>query len=197
MKIWFDMDGVLSEFGPNAIRVANDLWPHRKVPRNYVPKDYDYTDLFSAAEWNAIWDEIKTTPDFWLRQGCFHANVSALRTWMHSTNHEIFFITSRKATGGVGSRPQTILWLNMYGLYPKDHRPTVIAVNNAKEKKKYIEEYKIDFGIDDLPSTVTEANMLSYHHCYLLDQPWNRDSNEARVESLQEFLDIVDNHSLR
>jgi len=111
---------------------------------------------------------------------------------MQNTNHEIYFITSRKSTGGVGSRPQTILWLYNHGLYPKNNPPTVIAVNGAKEKRKYIEEYRIDFGVDDLPSTVIDVNMLSWHHCYLMNRSWNQNSNITRVNSLQEFLDIVD-----
>lgn len=191
MKIWFDIDGVVSDFVSNAIDVANDLWPG-SVPLTYVPQNYNFTEVLREAQWQEIWAKIKTIPNFWLRQRPIYRNVAELSVWMEHTDHELFFITSRKSTGGVGARPQTILWLHQYGLYPENDPPTVIAVESAKDKKKYIEEFRIDMGIDDLPSTVTEVNMLPWHSSYLLSQPWNQECNLTRVNSMAEFLDIVE-----
>lgn len=184
------MDGVISEFGPNAIRVAESLWPDFKLPCDYEPKDYGYTDLFSPVQWDAIWTEIKTIPDFWLRQEAFDENVSVLRTWIAETGHEIFFITSRRDTGGKSAWLQTSLWLHNHRLI----RPNcfVETVDRAADKKDYIKHWGIEMGLDDLPSTVEAANTIAGHQCFLMSQPWNREANLPRVKSVREFLDIVD-----
>lgn len=195
MKVWFDCDGVISEFGSNAIRVARSLWPDFKLPPDYEPSDYGYTDLFSAKQWDAIWAEIKTIPDFWLRQMPFAASTSALRIWMNygwGRYQDIYFITSRRSTGGVGSRPQTILWLYEQGLYPKNRQPTVICVDGAAKKIDHITELGLQFGLDDLESTVAATNLVPGHQCFLMSQPWNRSANLPRVKSVREFLDVVD-----
>lgn len=191
MKVWIDIDGVVANFQKRFFSIANGMWPG-VVPRNYVPSDYDFSDILTAKQSDEIWAWIKTIPNFWLRCEPYNLDAIALRSWLPRTQHEIFFITSRKSTGGVGSRPQTILWLYEQCLYPLDKPPTVIAVASSKEKKKYIEEFRIDYGVDDLPATVNDLNMLPWHHCYLMNRPYNQLSNQARVHSLQEFLDIVD-----
>ena len=192
MKIWIDLDGVISAFTPNVIRVANELWPN-KLPLDYVPQDWNYTEVLSKDEWDKIWEVAKTIPDFWLRQTPILANLFALRMWLKTTKHQVFYITSRMNTGGTSAYQQSAQWLIRHSLYPPTAQLRV--TKNPGEKKKIVEEYNIEMGIDDLPSTVQDMNMLSWHHCYLLSQPCNALSNQARCQNLQEFLDIVDSAS--
>lgn len=190
MRIWFDVDGVLANFEKNVAQVANSIWPG-KVPPDFRPDTWSYDGVFTKDDWNRVWDDIKTIPNFWLRAAPIQENVSALRTWLRpeQKQHEIFYITSRMPTGGVDSKSQTQLWLHKHGLYPE---ATVIAVNKPEEKKEIIRRYEIDLGIDDYAPTVGSLNELPEHHCYLLSQPWNQNTNQTRVNSLQEFLDLVD-----
>ncbi len=165
MRIFIDVDGVLASFTENVVQVANDLWSERNIPSDYMPKDWEYSDLFTCEQWKEIWAEIHNIPDFWLRSFPIESNVYDLSEWLdRHPEHEPYFITSRRDTGRVSARAQTQLWLAEYGLYPEHAH--VIAVTDPKDKKFWIEKYKIDMGIDDYPPTVSSLNTLSWHHCF-------------------------------
>lgn len=189
MRVFIDLDGVVCDFYSGLFRIANELWPGI-VPNNYWPTDYDCTDIFNDRQWDDIWIEIKKAPDFWKRVPAIEENVIALRTWIKKDGPEIYYITARQDTGAIPAYQQTVEWLIHHGIYPP--HAWLIVVKNPAEKSNYIEKFKIDYGIDDLPATVNVLNMISWHHCYLLNAPHNQNSNQRRVSSVQEFLDIVD-----
>lgn len=190
MRIAFDMDGVLTYFEKNVYLVAEKLWPG-KMPKGYVPKDWDYTDIFTKNEWNMVWDAIGTIPDFWLRQPEMSENVEALKEFRMVNSSPIWFITSRRNTGGVSAAYQTQLWLLQRQLIGISDTPKVIAVPKAEEKAPLISQLGIDVSIDDLGTTVERHNRIPNHRAYLLDQPWNQDCKEPRVYSVKEFLEII------
>lgn len=195
MRLWIDLDGVISSFTSNAVRVINELWPEKNLPADFVPADWDYTGILEKKDWSIFWDHARSVPDFWLRQPPIEENVSALRTWLKETEHQVFYITSRIDTGGMSAHLQTAQWLIRNNIYPPE--VSLIVAGKPPDKEKYIREHSIDYGIDDLPATVSAVNMISWHHCFLLDRPYNREiSNQARVYHLQEFLDIVDSAAL-
>lgn len=187
MKIFIDLDGVLCDFVNNALDVARELWPDKNIPDGYQPQDWDFTDLFSKEEWSAIWKSILVTPDFLLRAKPLESNVSVLRTWLKKTEHQVYYVTSRL---GPMAHQHSAQWLIRHDLYPPTAR--LIVVSGADKKVATISDNKIEYGIDDYAPTVTALNMLPWHHCFLLSQPWNQSSNQARLSQLQEFLDIVD-----
>lgn len=190
MKIFFDVDGVLSDFTRNVIQIADNLW-RGSVPEGYIPTDWNYSDLFTAEQWDKIWESIKAEPNFWLKSRPIHDNMVALRHWRYKNpQHQIYYITSRVETAGYDAQKQTELWLWQQGLHEGKER--VIAVRKADEKKAVVAEHGIDFGIDDYIPTVQALNQLSGHQCYLLDASYNQDSNQTRVHSVREFLSLVD-----
>lgn len=189
MKISFDCDGVLACFEKNVIQVANKMWPDMNIPEDYVPRDWNYTDLFTKYQWSDVWEEIKKIPDFWLREPAMEENVAALREWIPTVDHQLFFITSRIPTGGVDPKAQTQLWLHKHGLFREDKPPIVIAVNSADQKKEYIAKYGIDMSIDDLASTVESCKLIPKHQAVLLNRPWNAKIEcDKRVDTVKEFL---------
>jgi hypothetical protein len=190
MRIAFDCDGVLTNFEKNVYLVAEELWPG-KMPKGYIPNDWDYTDIFTKKEWKEVWAKIKTIPDFWLRQPEMAENVQALRDFRLINSAPIWFITSRQSTGGVSARYQTQLWLLQRQLISINDLDKVIAVNRPEEKKELIESLVIDTSIDDLAETVTRHNTIPGHRAYVLDQPWNRHSKEPKVYSVKEFLEVI------
>lgn len=187
MKIWIDIDGVLSAFTPNVVQIANELWPG-KIPLDYFPRDWDYSDVLSKEEWDEIWQNVAKIPDFWLRQQPIEPNVRALQSFLAEDRHQVFYITSRHDTG-TPAYQQTAQWLIHHDLYLMPAR--LVVTKKPSEKKQVVQEHNIEMGIDDLPSTVADMNLMSWHHCFLLDAPYNQTTNQARVHSLQEFLDLV------
>lgn len=197
MRIAFDCDGVLTCFEKNVYLVAEELWPG-KMPKGYIPTDWDYTDIFTKKEWNEVWAKIKGISDFWLRQPEMPESVQALKNFRITNNTPIWFITSRMATGGVSARYQTQLWLLQRQLISIGDLEKVIAVTKPEEKEQYIKDLGIDFSIDDLGTTVERHNRIGghtscreQHQAYLLDQPWNQECKEPRVYSVKQFLETI------
>lgn len=190
MKIAFDMDGVLTCFNDNVRMVAEKLWPG-KMPENYIPINWDYTDIFTKKDWDMVWDQIRIIPDFWFRQPTYPDAVRALKEFRLVNKSPIWFITSRMATGGNSARYQTQLWLLRHGLIAFNDLEKVIAVDKPIEKMKWIESIGIDVSIDDFGPTIERHNKIPNHRAFLLDQPWNKEYNEPRVYSVKEFLEKV------
>lgn len=191
MKIFFDLDGCLTDFTSNLITVANSLWPG-KMPPDYIPTNWNYTDVLTKQEFSEIWDEIHKIPNFWLRQKPYEENVSVLRSYLKTTQDEVYYITSRMDTGGVSAEKQTQTWLRQNGLFDFGCPKKLIVVTKPSEKKQWVEARGIDASLDDYVPTVASLNVLPWHHSYLLSRPWNPESTLTRVNSVQEFLEQVD-----
>lgn len=192
MRICFDMDGVLASFENNVMLVANELWPERKLPLDYLNHDWDYSDIFTKKDWDDVWEKIRTIPDFWYREKEYPQAVYSLANFRKTNSDPIWFITSRMETGGVSARYQTQLWLMRHNLLNYREADKVIAVNKPEEKQKWIEELKIDISIDDLAPTVARHNTIPAHTAYLLNMPWNKEcKDQPRVYSVFEFLNNI------
>jgi len=188
LRISVDIDGVISDFGSNAIEVANLLWPG-KIPPGYQPPDWDWTDMLTKQDWKELWTAIKATPHFWIRQGELAENVAALAEYLATAGTPVFFITSRAETTGMNAQDQSSIWLNNRGLKNYWQRePRVYVVPTPEDKIKLMKEHNIGLSIDDKAETVELCNTLNGHRAYLLDSPWNQYSKEPRVKNMSEFL---------
>ena len=193
MRICFDCDGVLANFEKNVIQVANARWPG-KLPQDYVPSDWDYTDVFNKQDWHQVWEDIKLIPDFWLREPAITEGVEALAEFRKNNKSKIWFLTSRMNTGDVSAKYQTQLWLMKHGLINLTNEDInrVIAVDSPEQKEQYIRGFGIDVSIDDLPSTVERHNKIPGHTAYLLRCPWNTFCvDQPTVDSVVQFLEKI------
>lgn len=198
LRIGIDCDGVLCDFSESLARVANRIWPAR-IPPDYAPTSWDYEDVFSKEDWSRIWKEITATHYFWYDElpldGMFQ-----LRKFLEATRDiETYFITSRITTGSVSALRQTKLWLEKYGLYPRDHFSHVIVVSSASQKAELIKQHEIKFYLDDYAPTIqsllgAEAKKEIDCESYLLDAPYNHyAAHLPRVWSVAEYLNKVAN----
>lgn len=192
LRISFDIDGVLADFTENATRIINTKWPG-KVPINYEPPNWYWTDILNKEDWGPIFDDIKATPDFWRRQLPYTRNVDAAKRYINThPDTLVYFITQRPDTVNGTGYEQTLDWLVNNGLIPFDKEvPTPIVVKDPAEKQKYMEELGIQYSVDDKMETVEQCNFIKGHKSFLLDRSWNQTSSQPRVYSVDHYLDFV------
>lgn len=194
MKFGIDLDGVLARFETKAVEVANKLWPG-KLPWDYVPQNWNYTDVFSAEDWDKVWIEIKQTPNFWGSIKGYVDNIHSLQSFFnYNPTFDAYFITSRVETAGDSPLVQSFQWLQERYLAPRNGHSAIIAVSDAKMKAQVIQALKIPYFLDDYAPTVEQLNNLDGFRpqAFVLDRPWNRyAANLPRVFSVAEYLKIV------
>lgn len=193
MKVSFDIDGVLANFGSNVASIINEKWPE-KVPDDPQPTDWYYNSYgLKKEDWGPIFDIIKKTPNFWRREPAYQRNVDAAVRFINSNpDVTVYFMTQRPDTEGGTAYDQTLDWLVKYNLYPFDREVTTpIIVKDANEKAGIITELGIDMSIDDRQETVQQCNDIQGHLALLLDRPWNQTSKEPRVYSVDHFTDEI------
>lgn len=189
MNISFDCDGVLANFESNVTPIINELFPDRlPIPKTYNPCDWYWSDVMRKKDWDPVFDKIKETPDFWLRQHSYPESVEETRHFLDSYPElNVYYITARMATGGVSAFIQTQQWMNN-----RELRGTVITVDNPKEKQALLRDLDIRFSIDDKIETVRDSQLIPNHRAFLLDQSWNREATWLpRVYSIKEYANHI------
>jgi hypothetical protein len=193
LKLAIDLDGVLAHFNASTDSIIRRLVPRFTTHEGIVyPSTWNWSDIISKDEWDAIWDEINSNPRYWADIPPYEENVNSLIHFMDTTNDNvlIYYITSRKPTGGVSVELQTWDWLNKHLLW-FDYRTTLLVVHTAAEKVNLVRALNINGIIDDYVPTVESCR--KYCKSYLLNQPWNQSARQGydinTVNTLQEFLD--------
>lgn len=193
MRFAVDIDGVLANFTARIAAVANTIWPGR-LRENFVPRDWNYTGIFTKEEWVQVWNQIKITPRFW-----FDAPpLSGVEELWHyfgqpkNMKDEVFFITSRVATIGNSPLVQSAEWLSGYGLWPRRGLSVVLTVADPEYKQNLFQGLGLQFMLDDYAPTVEQLNKIDRMHAFVFDQPWNRYARDLpRVCSVTEYLEII------
>lgn len=179
--ISIDCDGVLDSFESGVVPIVNRLWPEKNVPANYIPQNWDWTELLTKEQWTEVWSEIKKTPFFWASLDPIADNVMAMNDYWQTLNElSVYFITSRPDTTR-SAQLQTQRWLREYGIL---NHGSVLVVRDPTQKRCLIQAIGASASIDDfLPTAVSHAE-IDNHTSYLLDRPWNR---ENRPEETKQF----------
>lgn len=200
VPLMIDVDGVLANFTRGYIDVINAVYPEKKVPKDYVPQDWDHTDILKKDEVPALWLEIKNgdlrrCQCFWYELPPYEENVEILSKFITDDiplkRFVIYYITSRPDTQYYSALDQTRKWLRRHNLIWTN--TSVLVVRNPQEKLPLIRALGIVASIDDYAPTVRALDTIPNHFACLLERPWNQDATDItecmRAKDLQNFLE--------
>lgn len=192
LKIGVDVDEVVADF-ISAFRKEAEEVLQRPFPNFTHTWAFDNWE-FQPGEKEKVWDSIYSTENW------FYMNVDPLPevvrciTWLTS-DHDVFFVTSRPQTAGFSMKRQTEMQLSDYGVC----YPTVIV---ESDKGPVAAALKLDAFVDDRPE-----NLLRIQECspgtriFLMDQMHNAEFKQpdswTRVGSFRTFTQSIEEFSER
>ena len=153
MKIGFDMDGVVADFGSAFRAVETRLFGSAGPTRASEPAEEEERPAASEASSareerrrrEAVWREIRGTRDFWTTLPPMQANaVRRIHEMTLAYRWEVFFITQRPATAGDTVQRQTQRWLVAQGF----DLPSVLVI--AGSRGAAAGALRLDYHVDDL-----------------------------------------------
>jgi hypothetical protein len=161
LRIGFDMDGVLADFGsafhaidvrlfgPAAAAAVEE--PETEEARQAAilsggrsrkRRSANHPELRRRRD--AIWQQIEATPDFWTSlKPTERGAVRTLHQLMVRNRWEVFFITQRPATEGDTVQRQTQRWLVQQGF----DLPSVLVIGGGRGK--VAAALRLDYHVDD------------------------------------------------
>jgi uncharacterized HAD superfamily protein len=190
LRVGIDMDGVVDDFNSSFQKEITAelgiILPHTYPVWDW-PQHHGLTESQVARVWNRIrhhnacenwWFTLDPLPDTYLLGPA-------------STEHELFFITSRVATPGLSIRQQTAQWLTTH------HGIIAPHVYVSHEKGETAQELNLDYFIDDKPEHIEDVAGVGVMS-YVCDAEYNRGKLSpkpvsghiyiGRVQDLNEFL---------
>jgi beta-phosphoglucomutase-like phosphatase (HAD superfamily) len=170
IRIGFDMDGVIADFATAYRAVEVRLFgagrPGRPDEPEHEEEAEENRDEASAAErvetgetpaesqsprdlrrrQDAIWREIKATPDFWTTLPALQKDaVPRIHQCMLRHGWEVFFLTQRPATAGATVQRQTQRWLVEHGF----DWPSVLVISGSRGAAAAA--LRLTYHVDDHP----------------------------------------------
>ena len=194
LRIGFDVDGVLADFA-SAFRAVEARLVGVSTPAaaeapeiEALHEDDDACRAATAAapmscesrrRSDAIWKEIRDTPDFWLTLKPLEPGVvRRIHDLMLRHHWEVSFLTQRPATAGQTVQRQTQQWLHGQGF----DLPSVVAITDSRGAA--VRALRLDFLVLDSPQHCLEVVAASQARPILI-APEPDDVTEQRAKGLQ------------
>ena len=209
LRIGFDMDGVLADFGAAYHQVEERLFGRVRDSRAEDPeveagKQEEHEDDARArrasqarGRRDAVWKAIQSTPDFWLTlKPLDPAAVPRIQAMALKYRWEVFFITQRPYTDGDVVQRQTQRWLVAQGY----ELPSVLVI--AGSRGAAAGALRLDYHVDDSAKNCIDVKSESGAKPLLIVDPEDEGSMvKARrlgigtAHSIGQCLDILDQAS--
>jgi hypothetical protein len=155
------MDGVVADFGSAFRAVETRLFGSAEPAREGEPGEEeerpDAASEPSSARGDrrrrdAVWREIRATPDFWTTLRPIQENaVRRIHEMSLTYRWEVFFITQRPATAGDTVQRQTQRWLVAQGF----DLPSVLVI--AGSRGAAAGALRLDYHVDDLAQNCVDV----------------------------------------
>ena len=141
LRVAFDLDGVLADFASAYNQIAKGLfpdWSGSDAVLSEVPPDEDPAAAgqgsdplrrLSRRDRDAIWKQLRSTPNFWLTLDPI--DPDAIPLLQERSSHfgwDMFFVTQRPPTVGGSVQSQTQRWLVEHGF----ELPSVIVHSGSR-----------------------------------------------------------------
>jgi 5' nucleotidase, deoxy (Pyrimidine), cytosolic type C protein (NT5C) len=208
LRIGFDMDGVLADFGSAFREIERELFGAAATDRPVAPEDEEKdtsdanTNALAGVEEvdrrdHAVWQRIRATEDFWttLRPTDPQA-VRRLHSLTLQHRWEVVFITQRPSTAGETVQRQTQRWLTQQGF----DLPSVLVI--AGSRGMAANALRLDYQVDDSPRNCLDVKADSTAMPILIVQaPQDVSARQARklgmrvACSIGECLDVLEQAS--
>src|SRR5262245_24655283 len=186
LRVGFDMDGVLADFGSAYRDVERALFGDVDGASPSAPED----DLTPAAPRDAapapgpkdvsrrrrvVWDRIRATTNFWTTLKPIEPDaIRHLHSLMMRHQWEVVFITQRPATAGETVQRQTQRWLIEQGF----DVPSVLVI--AGSRGAAIHTLRLTHHVDDSPQNCVDVKSDSSAMPILVSRADDPTARQAR-----------------
>ena len=167
LRIGFDLDGTLANFasafheaevrlfGPDSHTDAGQPEKEKEEPsanEGEKEQDKEHDKEKGRRRRDAIWNAIRTTPNFWAQLEPLDPNaVRRIHEMTLRHKWEVFFITQRPYTDGDTVQRQTQRWLVAQGF----DMPSVLVISGSRGAAAAA--LRLDYHVDDSPQNCLDV----------------------------------------